>query len=406
MAVIELTEETILDLAAGAISEADALEIYRHPHFDLEYPSPATEQKYRIRPKGWIGHIPVGETMLVVHPKVSVRSVFAMLEVAYNLKSLKLPTGDADIEAIDDLIETVVSLLARQVHQRIRKGLHQHYIERAENLMAVRGRIDPRLSANNLLRARPDLYCEYDEITPDHEDNQILFWTLFVAARLRLRRPEVQGQVRSAYRALAGTVTLERTSAAECIRRLYTRLNEDYRPMHALCRLILQHAGPSVLRGDYRFVPFEINMPLLFEQFVAAWMESRLPSGLQLKAHHRTYLDKDQHLVFDIDLVVYEKSSGRALLVLDTKYKRDDFPSNPDVQQVVAYAVRVGAKSTALVYPQQPKTPYKTNIGDISVWTVGFDISQSLDEGGAVFMTAVESALALQSHGESRSDPY
>jgi 5-methylcytosine-specific restriction enzyme subunit McrC len=391
--IIELIEETDLNLPADAISEADALEIYGHPHFELEFPSPATGQQYCIRPKGWIGHIPVGDTMLVVHPKVPAHSVFAMLEVAYNLKSLKLPTGSTDIESVDDMIEIIVSLLSRQVLERIRKGLHQLYVDRTEDLMAVRGRIDPRRSATNLLRARPDLYCEYDELTPDHEDNQILFWTLFVAARLRLRRPEVRAQVRRAYRALAGTVTLERASAAECIRRLYTRLNEDYRPMHALCRLILQHTGPNVLRGENRFVPFEINMPLLFEQFVAAWMKSRLSAKFRLKAHHRAYLDEDQHLLFDIDLVVYEKSSGRALLVLDTKYKRDSFPSNPDIQQVVAYAVRVGARNTALVYPQQPATPYETKIGPIGVSTIGFDIGQTLDEAGADFMQAVEATL-------------
>ena len=55
-----------------------------------------------------------------------------------------------------------------------------------------------------------------------------------------------------------------------CIRdRLYHRLNQDYQPMHGLCRFFLEHSGPTHQDGDSAMIPFVVHMPALFEKFVA-----------------------------------------------------------------------------------------------------------------------------------------
>jgi len=72
-----------------------------------------------------VGHIPVGDDLLVrILPKVPISNLFGMLEVAYNLRSFRILDGEIGIESIEDLYERIVSILARRVLDRARKGLY------------------------------------------------------------------------------------------------------------------------------------------------------------------------------------------------------------------------------------------------------------------------------------------
>ena len=127
-------------------------------------------------------------------------------------------------------------------------------------------------------------------------------------------------------------------SNLDCIGRLYNRLNDDYHPMHCLCRFFLEHSGPSHKVGDHTFLPFLVDMSRLYEKFVAEWLKTRLPSEYTLKIQENIRIGADKEIQFDIDLVIYEKISERAKFVLDTKYKVPDHISNTDLSQVVTYA--------------------------------------------------------------------
>ena len=86
---------------------------------------------------------------------------------------------------------------------------------------------------------RTDLHCAYEEHTSDVEENQILCWTLSVFARSGLCAERILSKVRRAYRELIGCTTAVSVSPKACIGRLYNRLNDDYKPLHGLCRFFL-----------------------------------------------------------------------------------------------------------------------------------------------------------------------
>ena len=109
------------------------------------------------------------------------------------------------------------------------------------------------------------LRCHFQEHTGDIEDNQILAWTLHTIARTGLCSERVLPAVRKAYRSLQGLLHSNRFPQKHCVKRLYHRLNEDYRPLHGLCRFFLEHTGPTNRPGDKSMLPFLINMALLFE---------------------------------------------------------------------------------------------------------------------------------------------
>ena len=219
-----------------------------------------------------------------------------------------------------------------------------------------------------------------------------------MASRFRLRRPAVADQVRRAYRAMAGSIPLVEKSPQSCIARLYTRLNDDYRPMHGLSRLLLEHAGPRLAEGDRAFIPFCLDMPNLFESFVARWLANHLPHDLEAVPQFSARLTANVPLEFVIDVLIRDRRTNCPLAVLDTKYKTAERPKATDIQQVVAYAARMGVKHAFLVYPSRAGADVVVTVsptGDavdsraVEVRSLFFDIGSDLEEAGTQFLQAL-----------------
>lgn len=389
--VIEAVEYVPLELARDGLTveEGTALwERYRD-QLDIEFPTPLTGGRWRLTPRSWVGHMPVTPDLCVaVRPKVDVRSVFAMLEYAYDLRSFKLFDGVQAAGALDEVYERIASIFAQRVRTRVRRGVHRAYQADQDRLPYLRGRLDTlRLAAAPW---RVDLDCCFEEHTPDIEDNQLLLWALHVCARSGICRALTARRVMDAHRALAGTVSLVEREAGDYRGRRYHRLNEDYEPLHALARFLVDHSGPTHTRGAHAMVPFLVDMNRLFERFVAAWLECHLP--------HEWLLDRQGHLSFGTtdkvefraDLVIRDRQTQRAIAVLDTKYKRDTTPSADDVAQVVAYATAWGTTDAVLVYPQASGAPWIATVGKVRVGALAFSLDGDLDAAGRRLLEALK----------------
>ena len=74
-----------------------------------------------------------------------------------------------------------------------------------------------------------------------------------------------------------------------------------------------------------------------------------------------------------MDVVVRDRADGRALAVIDTKYKDHDRPAPADIQQVVFYATALGCADAWLLYPR-PVVVRSIAVGPVRVHTLGFDL--------------------------------
>lgn len=330
-----------------------------------------------------MGHIPLSaEVRFLLQPKVSLHNLFRMLAYAYRLRNIEFLDGWVESDTLDDFYERLAGALAQRVMERDRRGFHRAYLPREEALPAVRG----RLEAERTRPWDPRLPCRYEEQTADVADNQILAWTLGRIAQSGLCSERVQPAVRRAYRSLHGVATPVSFSAEACADRLYNRLNEDYRPLHALCRFFLEHTGPGHRLGERTMLPFLVNMGRLYELFVAEWLRVHLPRPWTVRAQERvTVGGKGQALHFNLDLVLYD-GDGAARTVLDTKYKVGERVEAGDVSQIVTYAQARGCREAALVYPALPGRPLDVTIGDVHVRTLRFGLDGDLEWEGAAFL--------------------
>ena len=385
--IIELREFERQDFAREAIPYEVGEALWRNyrRQVDVEFPGPPTDNQWRLKAQGWVGQIPVSEGLrIALKPKVPVENLFRMLEYAYNLKSFHILEGEIDSQTLEDLYERLANILARRVLDRGSKGFHRSYVAETDRLPYLRGRMD----VQQAIRRPWDvaLLCHYEDHTADIEDNQILAWTLRRIARSGICTERVLPTVRKAYRALQGFVTPASFGPEACIGRLYNRLNEDYSPMHALCRFFLEQSGPTWEVGDHTMLPFLVDMARLYERFVAEWLGEHLPPTLRLKAQERYDIGQDRQLHFSIDLVLYDAAAGRTRCVLDTKYKDAREPATADISQVVAYAEAKHCQEAILIYPVRLDLPLDTSIGNIQVKTLTFALDGDLEQAGQAFL--------------------
>jgi len=156
--------------------------------------------------------------------------------------------------------------------------------------------------------------------------------------------------------------------------------------MHGLCRFFLEQGGPGIFAGEYDFIPFILYMPELFESFISEWLKVHLPSAYHLQKQYQAALDSTGNFNFIIDLVISDPKTKIVLCVLDTKYKRRSKPGPSDIQQIVAYAVRMNTKNAFLIYPSTRTESFDLRVGEIRVRGLTFDIEQQLDSAGHTFL--------------------
>ncbi len=385
--VVELTEYEAKLFPRGRIDELEQVlvENYRD-QIDVEPPGYRTGGQWRLTAKGWVGYIPLGaEFGLRLTPKVEIGNLFRMLEYAYRLKSFRFLDDLVGCQTLEDYYERLANVLAKRVLDRGRKGFYRDYLGQMDQLPYVRGRLDIAHSAVRPWDVQP--YCHYQEHTADIEENQLLAWTLWDITRRGICSERVLPTVRQSYRSLQGLVSLQPFQPAACTGRRYNRLNDDYHPLHALCRFFLEQTGPSHRQGDRQVLPFLVNMESLFELFVAEWLKAHLPPRWRVKEQVHYQIGAQEGPEFVIDLVLYDTLLDVVQCVLDTKYKAPDAPAPSDISQVVSYAEAKGCDEAVLIYPTPLRAPLDARVGKkIRIRSLTFALSADLDQAGERFL--------------------
>jgi 5-methylcytosine-specific restriction enzyme subunit McrC len=391
---LELTEYRPYRLAAADLPEFLGRRLWAEygDVVDVAFPSPKTADCWQLTAQGYAGYIPLDASLHIqLLPKVALDNLVFLLAYVYELDEWRLLDGLQPVASLPGFYEQLADLLARRTLRRVRLGLHRQYVVQERPLPYVRGQLQPQLER---LPVNVALTCRYEEQTAVIDDNQIIAYTLGRLARSALLSPAVRQRVARAYRLLRGLVgDGERPfTPGDCRQRTYTRLNRDYRPLHALCQFFLSHTMPLLPRsGPEQTIPFLVDMAYLYERFVAAWLRRNLPADWQLQVQEQVVVGPDEALRFNIDLVLYD-AQGQPQLVLDSKYKLPDAPGNPDFNQVLVYAQAKGCQQAVLVYPEQLKRPLDVTLAGVRVRSLAFPLHGDMGENGRVFLENLYSA--------------
>ncbi len=350
MKMIDLQEYVTSDHKLTADQLDALLRVSKTLHLSIE-PIRGTKDNYSLTPGSIVGALEINGIPILINPKIEMSKLLSLacyaigkLEIGEELFDFK------DSETLPDILALALTQAARSAFAR---GLLRGYQSEEEALHTVRGRIrfDEQIRRRYGIPLPVEL--RFDEFTGD-----ILANRLVKAAAVRLRRMTLRSS--KARRdlgwiaAILDNVSLLEFRQGRVPEVRFDRLNEHYRHVVGLARLILLHSEFEAEHGDVRANGFLVDMNYLFQEFVTQALREQLASsGITLRAERGAWFDDDKKVWLKPDLSCWE-DSDTCSFVGDAKYKSLDNGGvpNADLYQLLAYATALNLPGGLLIYAQ------------------------------------------------------
>ena len=340
-----------------------------------------TSNKYRLTPGSTVGALEMDGLSVLIKPKIGIPQLLSLASYAmgvYKPQEQHLFDFQED-QTLPDVLALALIAAARRAFSR---GILRGYLTEEDALHTVRGRIrfDEQIRRRYGIPLPVEL--RFDEFTEDILANRLVKAAVARLGRMTLRSPKARrglGRI---------SAILDNVSLLEFRRRKvpevrFDRLNEHYRHVVGLARLILLHSEFESFRGDVRATGFLINMNDLFQEFVTQALREKLGvSAATLQSEKKVPFDRDCSVKLEPDLSWWD--GGKCTFIGDAKYKRIDVKSAPnaDLYQILAYATALDVPSGLLIYAkgEADTAKYRVKHSDKLLEVVALDLSGSLEE--------------------------
>lgn len=268
-----------------------------------------------------------------------------------------LPVAAGEITTLatqrHDLLEIVIRVFAERSLAAVRRGLPRHYLEAAEDLKLLRGRLDATRQMTHLAVRSDLLACRFDELSENTPLNRVL--KVAVAKLAGVARSAATSRRLAELKARFEFVSDPADPLRETVR--LDRTNRSFHELYRLALLLLREKWQSTAADRTSGFALLFAMNDLFEEFVGRSVRRAVAPWrvhLQHRRHHA--IDAADRALFALrpDIVV-ETPGGP--LVLDAKWKRLHHAEatlgvdQADVYQMLAYAHAYDAPRLVLVYP-------------------------------------------------------
>ncbi len=333
---------------------------------------------YDLRASSTVGVVDLEEISIRIRPKLPVGRLLALLAYATDTVDL---TATSDFAKHDELVEAVAAALDHEARRAFAQGLLHGYRSTEEALPAVRGRIRFDAQVRRRFGLAPPVEVRHDDYTTDITANRLVKAAVARLGRMRIRHRRNRDALRRTAAVLTD-VTCEEYRPTAVPKVTFDRLNQHYRRVVALARLVLQGSAFEAHRGDDMRAPgFLVNMNRLFEQFVVQALREALGvSDRVLRSGYGTTLDEGGRIRLEPDLSWWRR--GVCTFAGDIKYKNiAGGAPNPDIYQLLAYVTALDLPGGLLIYAgeSEPTTHVVRHAGK-RLEVVSVDLSGSLAE--------------------------
>lgn len=364
-----------------SVSERDALRQVV-PSVAIE-PAPGTEAHYYLTPGATVGAVNIGGLSALIQPKIGIPKLLSL--ACYAMGKVKFRRDDFDFPDEYALPDALALALASQARRAFAGGLLHGYRTLEETLPTVRGRI----RFDEQLRRRFDapfpVAARYDEFTADILANRLVKAAAHRLGGMRLRWPPARRGLGWIAGMLDG-VSLPEFQPGNIPPVAFDRLNEHYRRVVELSRLILRHSAFETGRGTVRASGLLLNLNEVFQEFVTQALREALGvSEYTLKSDRDSgglTLDCAAQVKLRPDLIWQDGPSCR--FVGDVKYKNaaEGRIPNADLYQMLAYATALDLPGGLLIYAQgeADAAAYRVRHCGKRLEAVALNLSGTLDD--------------------------
>ena len=333
---------------------------------------------FRLRPGSTVGALEIGDMSVLIEPKIGIPQLLSL--ACYALDVYRPQDKQFDFATADALPDVLALALTSAARKAFGRGLLRGYLSKEDALHTVRGRIrfDEQIRRRYGIPLPVEL--RFDEFTEDILANRLVKAAAARLGHMPLHTPKAR-------RGLGWiAATLENVSLLEFRRRnvpevRFDRLNEHYRDVVGLARLILLHSEFESFRGDVRASGFLVDMNVLFQEFVVQALRRTLGvSANTLRSEETVPLDEDNMVNLRPDLSWWD--GGGCKFVGDAKYKNitDKSVPNADLYQLLAYATALDLPGGLLIYAKGEASlaSYRVRHADKWLEVVEVDLAKPL----------------------------
>ena len=332
-----------------------------------------------LQAQGIVGVITTSGCQLEILPKIegrrasesgegktdARRCLISMLSVARKLDLDERMVAKLGNQ-IDTLLEVLVSLFCERVENAVRMGMPRQYVKAADDLPALRGRLDV-IRQFSIRAASPQrLACQFDVLSRDIPVNQVI--RSAISKLLRISRS--QSNRRRLYQ--LGLVYADVAEVPVQYLRwdlvTFDRSNSQWRDLVALARLFLLEVYQNTSTGDSDGFALLFDMGALFEEYVSRLAAQSLTdtelNAVSQGGRRACLYEGDAERCRTIpDLIV--KRDGKVAMIVDMKWKRLEMrgsgtvfgATREDIYQMMAYQRVYECPKVMLLYPHNDDLP-------------------------------------------------
>lgn len=366
-------------------------------------PADGESGKYILTPSSIVGALEVGNLSVLIRPKIPIPQLLSLACYAmgmYRQQDMRL----FDFKQNETLPDTLALALVAAPRRAFSRGLLHGYQRREESMHTVRGRIRFNEQIRRRFGAPLPVEVRYNEFTDDILENRLVKAAAMRLSAMRLRSADA----RRGLGWIAGL--LDGVSYAEFAPNdvpdvPFDRLNEHYRGVVGLARLVLMHSAFEAGRGDVRTAGFLMDMNVVFQEFVTVALREALGISMHVfreksidSLDEPVDVDKDGKVKLRPDLTWWE--GGSCVFVGDAKYKNiaDRSVPNADLYQLLAYTTALDLPGGLLIYAQgeADDTVYEVRHVGKRLEVAALDLSGELNDILARVDTLAEKVKALR----------
>ncbi|NRV01589.1 5-methylcytosine-specific restriction enzyme subunit McrC [Clostridium beijerinckii] len=343
----------------------------------------------------YVGFIKIKNKTIQVIPKIfknndneNLHFLLYMLQYTEKLKIKNFSL--TSFNKIDgSFFEVFIWLYARNLLDILKPGIKKQYVVNEENSNFLKGKflIGEHIKYNNFNNAK--FFCSFDEFTEDNRLNQILKYVSNIL--IQVSKNSTNKKYLKQILFILDEVQLKKVTVDDIDKIHFSRLNEEYRPIINLCKLILSNTTISFGLSKIETFSFMFDMNKLFEEFIYKFIKKH-KEEIGIKNISGQKLLGKLFGEFNMYYDIYIKDENNRDIIIDTKYKspadmnKHYGLSQADFYQMFAYSQSQEKKieNIILLYPkstiEESSFKHSDGINKINLFIKCIDIQTIWDE--------------------------
>lgn len=328
---------------------------------------------------------------------IPIKNIFYMLSYAFQVLN-EQGFKSIETEEFDNVADLCAAILSKGISRHLKQGLNREYIERLEQLSALRGKIEITESVKSQTMFKRQMICTYDDFSENSYMNRIIKTTILLLIRADIEKSRKK-ELRKLLVFFGEVDTLDPLTINWS--RRYNRNNQMYRMLISVCYLVIKGLLQTNSDGTVKLMDFmdEQRMCRLYEKFILEYYKKEYPQIKTSSSQIPWIVDDgvlDMLPIMQSDVLL---EYGNKLLIIDAKYYAQNMQTQYDtttihsgnLYQIFTYVKNKTAElnnsdktvSGMLLYARtdemvQPNKTYKMSGNTISVKTLGLDCEFSV----------------------------